>query len=35
MPKVRHWLAIPLALFAAALALGLVAAHTSLRGARS
>lgn len=30
MPKVRHWLAIPLALFAAALALGLVAAHTSL-----
>jgi membrane-associated phospholipid phosphatase len=29
MPKVRHWLAIPLALFAAALALGLVAAHTS------
>ena len=30
MPKVRHWLAIPLALFAAALALGLTAAHTSL-----
>ena len=30
MPKVRHWLAIPLALFAAALALGLVAAHTTL-----
>jgi undecaprenyl-diphosphatase len=30
MPKVRHWLAIPLALFAAALAVGLVAAHTSL-----
>jgi undecaprenyl-diphosphatase len=30
MPKVRHWLAIPLALFAAALALGLIAAHTSL-----
>jgi membrane-associated phospholipid phosphatase len=30
MPKVRHWLAIPLALFATALALGLVAAHTSL-----
>ena len=30
MPKVRHWLAIPLALFAAALTLGLVAAHTSL-----
>jgi undecaprenyl-diphosphatase len=30
MPKVRHWVAIPLALFAAALALGLVAAHTSL-----
>ena len=29
MPKVRHWLAIPLALFAAALTLGLVAAHTS------
>ncbi|MBS2553430.1 phosphatase PAP2 family protein [Catenulispora sp. NL8] len=30
MPKVRHWVAIPLALFAAALALGLIAAHTSL-----
>ena len=30
MPKVRHWLVIPLALFAAALALGLTAAHTSL-----
>jgi undecaprenyl-diphosphatase len=30
MPKVRHWLVIPLALFAAAVALGLVAAHTSL-----
>ena len=30
MPKVRHWFAIPLVLFAAALALGLVAAHTSL-----
>jgi len=30
MPKVRHWLAISLAVFAATLALGLVAAHTSL-----
>jgi membrane-associated phospholipid phosphatase len=30
MPKVRHWFAIPLVLFAAALALGLVAAHTSV-----
>ena len=30
MPKVRHWLAIPLALFAATLALGLIAVHTSL-----
>jgi len=30
MPKVRHWLAIPVTLFAAALALGLIAAHTSL-----
>jgi membrane-associated phospholipid phosphatase len=30
MPKVRHWPAISLALFAAVLALGLVAAHTSL-----
>ena len=30
MPKVRHWFAISCGLFAAALALGLVAAHTSL-----
>ena len=30
MPKVRHWLVISSALFAAALALGLIAAHTSL-----
>jgi undecaprenyl-diphosphatase len=30
MPKVRHWFAIPLVLFVAALALGLVAAHTSV-----
>ncbi|NUP50206.1 MAG: phosphatase PAP2 family protein [Catenulispora sp.] len=28
MPKVRHWLVIPLALFAGAVVLGLVAAHT-------
>lgn len=28
MPKVRHWLVISLALFAGAVALGLVAAHT-------
>jgi membrane-associated phospholipid phosphatase len=30
MPKVRHWLAISLGLFAMALALGLIAAHTGL-----
>ena len=30
MPKVRHWFAIPLVLFVAALAIGLVAAHTSV-----
>jgi undecaprenyl-diphosphatase len=30
MPKVRHWLAISLILFATAMALGLIAAHTSL-----
>lgn len=30
MPKVRHWLVIAVALFAAALAVGLTAAHTSL-----
>lgn len=29
MPKPRHWLAVPLILFAAALAVGLVAAHTN------
>lgn len=30
MPKVRHWVAIPLGMFAVAVAIGLVAAHTSL-----
>lgn len=29
MPKVRHWFVIPLALFTAAVAMGLVAVHTS------
>lgn len=29
MPKTRHWVAIPLALFAAAVALGLFAVHTT------
>lgn len=29
MPKVRHWIAIPIGLLAAALVLGMVAAHTS------
>lgn len=30
MPKVRHWLVIPLVLFAVAIGMGLVAAHTGL-----
>jgi membrane-associated phospholipid phosphatase len=29
MPKARHWLAVPAVLFAAALAMGLIAAHTN------
>jgi undecaprenyl-diphosphatase len=33
MPKVRHWVAIPLGLFALAITIGLVAAHTSLTAA--
>src|SRR5690348_5836721 len=34
MPKVRHWFAISLLLFAAALTLGLVATHTGLTRTR-
>jgi undecaprenyl-diphosphatase len=33
MPKVRHWVAVPLGLFAVAIGIGLVAAHTSLTAA--
>lgn len=33
MPKVRHWVAIPLGLFAVAIATGLLAAHTGLTAA--
>jgi undecaprenyl-diphosphatase len=33
MPKVRHWVAVPLGLFAVAITMGLVAAHTGLTAA--
>lgn len=33
MPKVRHWVAVPLALFAVAVGMGLIAAHTGLTAA--
>jgi undecaprenyl-diphosphatase len=33
MPKVRHWVAVPLGLFVVAIGMGLVAAHTGLTAA--